>query len=204
MSAIAEGKLQSSLTNGSIEQTVESLVSVVEQQAERIDELESRLDNQADRQARETANNRKRISAIEDREADKVEDNPHSQDGENGVVEPETPLEQVCELDETTADQQLTPNQKRARFIAQNPLDYFSKVPAGYTIDSGEIGKVLRAGTDCDGHTATVSRVMGFLDDFGESEVKVVKRRGTKRVVFTAELVGRLSRRCDQTQTGVV
>jgi hypothetical protein len=186
------------------EELVDELLTVVKEQAERIDELEQRLDDQADRQARETANNRKRISAIEDREADKTDDNTHSQDGENGVVEPETPLEQVCDLDETTAEQQLTPNQKRARFIAQNPADYFSKVPAGYTINSGEIGKVLRAGTDCDGHTATVSRVMGFLDDFGESDVKVVKRRGTKRVVFTAELVDRLSRRCDRTQTGVV
>jgi hypothetical protein len=186
------------------EELVDELLTVVKEQAERIDELEQRLDDQADRQARETANNRKRISAIEEREADKADDNPEGQDGESGVVEPETPLEQVCDLDETTAEQQLTPNQKRARFIAQNPLDYFSKVPAGYTIDSGEIGKVLRAGTDCDGHTATVSRVMGFLDDFGESDVKVVKRRGTKRVVFTAELVDRLSRRCDRQQTGVV
>lgn len=204
MSANTAEGLESSLTNGSIEQTVESLVEIVKEQAERIDELESRLDDQADRQARETANNRKRISAIEDREADKTEDSPHSQGGEEGSPQAETPLEQVCELDETTADQQLTPNQKRARFIAMNPTDYFSKVPAGYTINSGEIGKVLRAGTDCDGHTATVSRVMGFLDDFGESDVKVVKRRGTKRVVFTAELVERLSRRCDRTQTGVV
>jgi len=186
------------------EELVDELLTVVKEQAEKIEQLEQRLDDQADRQARETANNRKRISAIEDREADKTDDNPHSQDGENGVVEPETPLEQVCELDESTAEQQLTPNQKRARFIAQNPTDYFSKVPAGYAIDSGEIGKVLRAGTDCDGHTATVSRVMGFLDDFGESDVKVVRRRGTKRVVFTAELVDRLSRRCDRTQTGVV
>jgi hypothetical protein len=204
MSAIDSGRLQSSLTNGSIAETVESLVEIVKEQAERIDELESRLDDQADRQARETANNRKRISAIEQSTTDKAEDSPHSQDGGEGSPQAETPLEQVCELDETTAEQQLTPNQKRARFIAQNPADYFSKVPAGYTIDSGEIGKVLRAGTDCDGHTATVSRVMGFLDDFGESEVKVVKRRGTKRVVFTAELVDRLSRRCDRTQTGVV
>jgi hypothetical protein len=34
---------------------------------------------------------------------------------------------------------------------------------------------------------------MGFLDKFGESDVKVVKRRGTKRVVFTADLVKRLT-----------
>jgi len=104
--------------DGSIEQTVESLVEIVQQQAEKIEQLEQRLDDQADRQARETANNRKRISEIEDREADKTEDNPQGQDGENGVPQAETSLEQVCDLDETTAEQQLTPNQQRARFVA--------------------------------------------------------------------------------------
>jgi FtsZ-binding cell division protein ZapB len=159
---------------------------------EEINHLERRLDEQADRQARETATNRKRISALEESEAEDSDDSSHPSDGESATPELETSLEQVCALDEKTASQQLTSNQQRARFVAKNPADYFSKVPAGYVIDSGDIGKVLRAGTDCDGHTATVARVMGFLNKFGESDVKVVKRRGVKRVVFTTKLVERL------------
>jgi hypothetical protein len=158
-----------------------------------IADLEEEVADQADRQARETANNRKRISALEDREAEDSDDNPHTSGVENTAPEPETSLEQVCALDDKTASRQLTSNQQRARFVAKNPTDYFSKVPAGYTLTSGEIGKVLRAGTDCDGHTATVDRVIGFLNKFGESDVEVVKRRGTRRVVFSKDLVERLT-----------
>lgn len=202
MSATTRGRLQTVSQDADDEQLVTIINSLVDEVnnlreenddlREEIDNLEERLDDQADRQARETANNRKRISALEDSEAGDSEENTHPPDRENTTPEPETSLEQVCALDEKTATRQLTQNQQRARFVAKNPADYFSKVPAGYVIDSGDIGKVLRAGTDCDGHTATVARVMGFLDKFGESDVKVVNRRGTKRVVFTTELVERL------------
>ncbi|WP_164974702.1 hypothetical protein [Halegenticoccus tardaugens] len=63
---------------------------------------------------------------------------------------------------------------------------------------------MLAAKEDGSVHTETVSRVMEFLDRVGEDDVELVKRRGTRRVVFSARLVERLRRLGTQSQTAGV
>lgn len=99
-----------------------------------------------------------------------------------------SPLQQVVAFSEA-AVQKLTPNEKRARYVAKGISDYATKVPAGYSIDSSTIRNVLRSKDGESPHTETVSRVMDFLNRFGKDETKVVKRRGMKRVVFTEKAV---------------
>jgi ABC-type transporter Mla subunit MlaD len=102
-----------------------------------------------------------------------------------------SPLQQVVAFSKE-AVQELTSNEKRARYVAKGISDYAKKVPAGYTIDSGTIRNVLRSKDDESPHPETVSRVMEFLNRFGKDETKIVKRRGTKRVVFTEQAVADL------------
>jgi hypothetical protein len=197
MSTISTEQLQGCSTDGSIADTVSALVEIVNEQAEYIDDLEDRLSDEREQRGRDDAELRSRISDLEDR-LDDVEDGeisaetPTPDGEESGSKSSETPLERVCSLPEPAVDRELSANQRRARFVAKDVEQYASKVPAGFAITSGEISTVLRAGTDCEGRTQTVSRVMDFLRELGKDDVKVVKRRGTKRVVLSEELVGRL------------
>lgn len=102
-----------------------------------------------------------------------------------------SPLQQVVAFSKDAVEK-LTPNEKRARYVAKGISDYATKVPAGYTIDSSTISTVLRSKDGESPHTETVSRVMEFLNRFGKDETKIVKRRGTKRVVFTEQAVADL------------
>lgn len=111
---------------------------------------------------------------------------------------PQTPLERVVGLPEPIADTELTANQERARFIARDVQDYAERVPAGFSITSSALRKVLKAKDGTTPHTQTVTRVIEFLEDLGGDGVDVVKRRGTKRVVFTPEAVERLAEHADR------
>jgi hypothetical protein len=197
----------------STKDTVAALVEVVQEQQETINELTETVDDLRDELAetRDAVNNeraertkdiaedRKRLTDVEER-LDAVEDggsgdaNPTLDGDNNDSSTPSTPLERVCAFSEDVAERELTANQSRARFVARDVTDYADKVPAGYSIRSGDIATVLRAGTDCNGRTQTVARVMDFLDDLGGDGVDVVERRGTKRVVFSEETARRLER----------
>lgn len=229
MSLSQTGDFNLSLTTGgSTEETISALVETVKQQQATIesltdeledvrDELEDVRDELGDERAERTkdvAEDRKRLTDVETRLED-IEDGgsgdetPTPDADRNGSTMPETPLERVCALDDGTAERELTANQSRARFIARDVTDYAEKVPAGYAIRSGDLGRVLRAGTECRGRTQTVARVMDFLDDLGGDDVDVVERRGTKRVVFTERAAHRLeqlgaSSPSDATNHGVV
>jgi regulator of replication initiation timing len=108
------------------------------------------------------------------------------------LSEAKTPLEQIAALPEAVAVDQLTANQKRARFVASDVRDYAESVPAGWAITTSDLRRVLTAAFDA-GHSQTVQRVMDVLDQFGDDSTKIVERRGTKRVVFDDDLVQRLS-----------
>jgi len=132
------------------------------------------------------------LDDVEDRLSDRE---THSSDGEDthadGCVTPETPLEQTVGLpDEMVSNESA--NVQRAIFVARDVDDYTASVPAGRAITSGELRRVLKAGTDCNGHSQTVDRVIEILDDMGQDAVKVVKRRGERRIVFDEQLCHRL------------
>lgn len=52
-----------------------------------------------------------------------------------------------------------------------------------------ERDRLITAKEDDRPHTQTVARVMKFVDDFGDSGVEIIKRRGQRKVVFDEELV---------------
>jgi chemotaxis regulatin CheY-phosphate phosphatase CheZ len=186
-------------SNQSCSTTVEVPKNEYNQLLETVERLESELQETR----KEQAQDRQRIHELEER-LDDVEDEESTTetptpDGEkDDSTGTQTPLEQICSLPEEAVVSQLSANQRRARFVARDVEQYASKVPAGYSITSGEISTVLRAGTDCDGRTQTVARVMDFLDRLGRDAVKIVKRRGTKRIVFDEEIVEKLGEIEDQ------
>jgi hypothetical protein len=147
-------------------------------------------------QAKADARDRQRLTEAEDR-LDDVEEggssdvNPTPKTDKEGSTTPQTPLERTTMLPEEMIDEE-TANVRRAVFVAADLDDYTTKVPAGRAIKSGELRRVLKAGTDARGHSQTVDRVISVLDDLGGDEVKIVDRRGERRVVFTEQIVERL------------
>jgi uncharacterized coiled-coil protein SlyX len=102
-----------------------------------------------------------------------------------------SPLAQLTNLPEHVAEEQLTANQQRARFVAKDVLDYADTTPKGYVVDSATVSKVLAVRDGESPHTETVSRTMDFLDGFGKSEVETRMHKGRRIAVFDAEAAQR-------------
>jgi hypothetical protein len=168
----------------------------IEEQDKRIDDLEDQLKEERVTRGKESAQDRKRIHQVEQAVEERLtSEKPMGSDGGEQAPEasatPKTPLERTTTLpEEMIADE--TANVRRAVFVAADLDDYTTKVPAGRAIKSGELRRVLKAGTDARGHSQTVDRVISVLDDLGGDEVKIVDRRGERRVVFTEQIVERL------------
>ncbi|WP_224337874.1 hypothetical protein [Haloprofundus halobius] len=158
-----------------LEDTVQAQAEMIASQRERLDEYEETLSVSSDHRK----HLQQRVHALED-----------SEDSDE-TSQSKSPLQQLISLP-SKAVSKLTANQERARFIAKDIHEYAKKVPAGYAIDSGTIRKVLKAKEDRTPHTQTVSRVMDFLNQLKKEDVQVVKRRGTKRAVFTERAVSEL------------
>lgn len=163
----------------------------IQQQQKKIEDLQQQLDNEVDRRSAEIEGVHNRISNVE--EASNGGGDGSTPSDPKGVDDNTTPLEQVVRLPEATANSSLSNNQRRARFVAADINDYAKRCTAGRTLSSSDIATILKSGTDCKGRTQTVARVMEFLDKLGGNNVKIVKRRGTKRVVFDEEYADRLS-----------
>lgn len=196
-----------------LSQAVKDLQQTIEQQAERITDLENKLAAHKDHTGREFADVRGRITGVENQQTEAAlkDENPTSDADREGSTDKKTPLETICALPEHMAARELTANQERARFIATDVRDYAEKVPAGLVIDSQAIKRVITAKEGTRPHTQTVARVMNFLDELGADGVELKKRRGRKLVVFEPEVADRLAdhSRCDRPQeepptTGVI
>lgn len=199
MSATTSRDLNVSLDDDcSTEQKVESLIEIVIDQAERIDELEQQVDELEQQvgenfeyHSKERSKTRKRLTELEERE--KKDETPAPEAEETTVQQAESPLEDIIQLPEEVVEDNLTANQERARFVAKDILDYSKSVPAGYSIKSSQLRRVLTAKEDSPAHTETVSRVIERLDDLGKDDVQVRETRSGERVVvFTEEIVKRI------------
>jgi len=210
-------------SNRQLAERVDRLESENREQAARIDELEAELaetktdldtvedeleEAQEDleeakehrsRMARGHAQTRGRVSDLESDLA--------NGDTESRIQEVEetiqTPLERTVAYAEELAQEELSPNQQRARWIAQDLRDYASPTSGGYVLASSDIKTVLAA-MDESTHDQTVSRVIEFFDDLGKEEVSVAKRRGSKRVLFSEEILQRLEELSDEAITSCV
>ncbi|ELZ75347.1 hypothetical protein C456_06737 [Haloferax volcanii DSM 14919] len=191
--------------------SIEDLAARIDELEERVDALETdneQLENTVDAQAETIASQRDQLSQYETRTDDleakldaatdhrkHLQQRLYAVESEEPPTESNTrrsPLQQLIRLP-SQALSKLTANQERARFIAKDIREYATNVPAGFALDASTIRTVLHAKEGRTPHTQTVSRVMDFLDDLGKAGVKIVKRRGTKRVIFTEHAVSELA-----------
>jgi len=184
---------------------VGDMAQTIEQQSEELSalreekrELEGELKEERETRAKEAAQDRKRITEIEER-LDSVEEggssdtNPTPQGQETPLHESETPLEEIVQLPEHLAEENLSANQQRARFAAKGIHEYSRSVQAGRVIKSSELRRVLSAGEEERVYTQTVSRVIDFLTDLGQDDVNLRETQAGERVVvFTDEIVKRI------------
>lgn len=213
VSEVVDGLTETEMSSEQVESIAAEGEAVISTVTECVDELATetdRLGQDMQNRGASDAEDRKRIRELEDaldRQTDDTEAvEPDSPDTaptpDPDKTTPQSSLEQVVALPESVADGELSSNQQRARFVAQDVAQYASKAPAGFVLSSGDIATVLRAGTDCKGHTETVTRVMEFLDDLGGGGVKIVKRRGTRRIVFKPAVVDRLTELASKSHRG--
>ncbi|AKU08145.1 hypothetical protein [Haloferax gibbonsii] len=191
--------------------SIEDLAARIDELEERVDELEAdtqQLEATVEAQANTIASQREELTDYETRteeleaQLDAATDHRkhlqqrlyavESRDTSTDETTTTSPLQQLIRLP-SKARSKLTANQERARFIAKDIREYATSVPAGFALDSSTIRTVLHAKEGRTPHTQTVSRVMDFLDDLGKEGVKIVKRRGTKRVIFSEHAVSELT-----------
>ena len=182
-----------------VEELIEGLVGAVEELSQEAAKAEARaeeLERELQQTRREQAEDRQRIHQLEETVED-LESNPQGTSEKGTDVDdsmtPETPIEQVVALPQEMIDQESA-NVQRAAFVAEGAVDYTTSVPAGRAITSGELRRVVKAGTDASGHSQTVDRIITVLDDMGGDDIQVVERRGERRIVFTEAICRRLDK----------
>jgi cell division septum initiation protein DivIVA len=178
-------------------EAIEELQRESEQKDERIAELEEQLSEQQSESARERAEIKQRVTALESEESDEEPDSndetPTPEPEETTIHKPETALEDIVQLPEHLAEENLSANQQRARFVARDAHEYTRSVPAGRVIKSSELRRVLSAGEDGTVYSQTVSRVIDYLDSLGDEDVKIRETQAGERVVvFSDEIVKRI------------
>ena len=180
-----------------IEQKGQQLTEEVSQLVEQVDDNSNEINDNANELSetrRQQAEDRQRIHEVEQSVEDVDIDDTDTPDTETTLTqEAVTSLEEVVTLSETIAEDSLTSNQQRSRFIAKNVEDYTRSCPAGRTIKSSEIRRVLSASEDSSIHTETVSRTMDFLDRLGDDDVSIKETQSNEKVVvFTDDIVDRI------------
>jgi uncharacterized coiled-coil protein SlyX len=190
-----------------LSQRVSELESTVQEQAETIQDLRDDLRAERDERGRSVAETRQQVTELREDVEDTVSGgaecggNTSETTTQEPSVEPQTDIEQMSRMPEPVLSEQ-TANVQRAVFVAKDVEAYTTSCPAGRVIKSGELRRVLEAGTDCSGHTQTVARVMDLLDRTGGEDTTVVERRGERRLVFEQDLVDRLSALTSQSRGG--
>ena len=211
-----------------IESRLDELESENEQLRNENDQLHDRVDDLEDSNERlhqENAKLRQRVDKLEKdtdcalsntegafnqisnlKERLEEVDTPTPEGGKTTVQRHETPLEQVVAMPEHIAEEQLTPNQERARFVASSISDYATKIATGdYSLTASDLRSVLSAAYDTN-HSETVDRVRTFLADLGGDDIeiqeprtagfspdtKAEKRQQGKKLIVSSSLVKRL------------
>jgi len=179
-----------------VEEQGQELATVVDEtinhQAERIEELEEETSSDIEHTGKRLAELNGRVSDVEEQLDGGSGDTTPTPN--TSQTTPQTPLEEICRLPQHVADDSLTSNQERARFVAKDIEQYGRAVPAGRAITSSDLRRVISAKEEGRTHTQTVSRVMDFLEELGKDDVSIKETMGGQRtVVFTDEVVERLN-----------
>lgn len=194
---VATLKSENEQLRSDLEETQDELKRTHEELAatrQRLETVETELEDVDEHRgglAHDIAKTNQRVTTLEAALEDgtTAEDEPDSPSLQDTI---ETPLEQIAALPEDVAEAELTANQDRARFVARGVRDYTSKAPCGRVMTSSDLRQVLSAAGDSRIHPQTVTRVIEFLDRFGEDDVEVVTRRNQRRIVFSEALADRL------------
>ena len=174
---------------------------------ERVTELEAALATERQTRAKEAAEDRQRLheleTSVESSGVDESPETPATAETEHDASVPaETPLEEIVRLPDQLAADQLTANQRRARFLTTGVREYTRRVPAGRSLKTSELRRVLAANEETTVHSETVNRVVGFLDELGQDAVRVTESKGGERVVvFTDAFVERVTAARKQAET---
>ena len=187
---------------------VESLEQTVQQQSERINELETTVEQQSTEIEQLHQKNSHLLDDVLDVESDIGEvdsrlstiegssegQHPNGNDGDSPATQ--TPLEQITAIPETMVSDQLTENQQRARFVANDIRDYADKRLGDWVLSSKDLRRVLSAREQSSIHYTTVKRVIEFLDELGQDDVSVKDKHGTI-VCFSPEIVNRIKQQSE-------
>jgi cell division protein FtsB len=181
-----------------LEQQSENIENGKDYAHDRIDESSDRLDDASDQRKNlfsrvhdlETVF-RNEETGIEPGALDSDTHVPNTPDESRKI----SPLAQLTNLPEHVAEEELTANQQRARFVAKDVRDYADKTPKGYVLDSAAISRVLTVRDGESPHTETVSRVMDFLDQLGKDGVTTKLHKGRRIAVFDPDATNRYETR---------
>jgi hypothetical protein len=177
--------------NDRLRERVADLEQHTEQNANAADYAHDRLDDSDDRLDAATDQRKNLFSRVHDLETTHgtaVEPDASSHSGTDDTA---SPLEQLTNLPEHVANEHLSANQQRARFVAKDLRDYADKTPKGLVLDSAAIARVLTVRDGDSPHTETVSRVMDFLDRLGKHETETKLHKGRRIAVFDPDAVQR-------------
>ena len=188
-------------TSEAVLSRVEELESKVEAQGERIENLEAEnkeLRGTVEALSQGNSHAHERIDDIESGEGASSAPEGGVKAGETSLKAAEnppkaeelTPLGEIVNLPEWMADEQLSSNQQRARFVAKDIRQYGDMRLGDLVISSGDIRKVLSAKEQGSVHWQTVKRVIEYLDGMGKDVTRVKDKHGTI-VCFDPEAVDR-------------
>jgi hypothetical protein len=189
-----------------VEQETQDLRDELQEEREKRRRAEDRLadleDDVDEHDDRIDSVDKKRRYLLEDfaKLESRLEDGDLADDADAGAapdVPRETSLEDVVALPEDVAEQSLSKQDKRARFIAMDARDYGDKCPIGRIVTAGNVGRTLAAGLDVDPHPETVRRVMRRLDALGKDSTTLRKKNGEKRIIIDEDAVARLERHAE-------
>jgi uncharacterized coiled-coil protein SlyX len=192
--ALKERVTEVEAENDRLRDRVDELEHRVEKAENSTDYVHDRIDEANDNHERATDQRKNLFARVHDLETRAgTEDTVTTPDGcdTSDGNDTASPLAQLTNLPEHVAEEQLTANQQRARFVAKDVLDYADTTPKGYVVDSATVSKVLAVRDGESPHTETVSRTMDFLDGFGKSEVETRMHKGRRIAVFGEEAAQR-------------
>lgn len=178
----------------SVESRIQELEETVEEQAEEIERAE-------DSRGHIIGDIVEVEGQIDELETGSIGETPTPEAGNTSTPDDLTPLGEVVNLPEHLADEQLSSNQERARFVAKDIRQYGDMRRGELVVESSDIKKVLSAKEEKSIHWETVGRVVDFLDTMGKEDTTVKNKYGTI-VCFDPEAVAKWSRPNHSVVTG--
>lgn len=112
-------------------------------------------------------------------------------DENDGSDEPDdrrSSLAQLIDLPAEKAKEILSENQERGRSVAQRARELGTNTQAGLVVRSKDVARHLKERGE-NAHDETVSRVMNFVDELGETDVDAKIHKGKRILVFNPDRV---------------